>query len=368
MLSLDDAVPYLLSRQLIDPACIVDGSLTIQSAARRNGNLKIEGPQGAGLLIKQPIDPTEQGRETLSSEAAFYQFCQEEPAAAAMAQIAPHLVFHDVDRCLIGLRLLSEAVTLSSFLTGAQERHSSIEVAGALGLAMGIVHQTFSRADLANCPRLAWLSRRAPWVMTIHRPTPQFLASQSPANFELIRLLQTQNGCAPGLDRLHANWRVETVIHGDIRPSNVLVTKARGELPREVRIIDWEMVQLGEAAWDLAGALQGFARLWVESMPMTENLSIDERVAQASFPLDFVQRLSRSLWRGYQVASDGPRPEPDRLLDRAVKLSAVRMIQAAYEISDELTVLDPRSVIMLQLGANVLSHPEVARTQLFGIS
>ena len=50
-----------------------------------------------------------------------------------------------------------------------------------------------------------------------------------------------------------------------------------------------------------------------------------------------------------------------------MKLSAVRMIQSAYEISDELTVLDPRSVIMLQLGANVLSQPEVARTQLFGI-
>jgi hypothetical protein len=203
--------------------------------------------------------------------------------------------------------------------------------------------------------------------MTLHRPTPQLLASQSPANAELIRLLQTQNGCAKRLDRLHAHWRVETVIHGDIRPSNVLVRKAHGELPCEIRIIDWEMVQLGEGAWDLAGALQSFARLWVESMPMTENLSIDERMALASFPLDRVQDLSRSLWRGYQVAIDLPRPEPDRLLDRAVKLLAVRLIQAAYEISDELMVLDPRSVIMLQLGVNVLSQPEVARRHLFGI-
>ncbi len=43
------------------------------------------------------------------------------------------------------------------------------------------------------------------------------------------------------------------------------------------------------------------------------------------------------------------------------------MIQAAYEISDALINLDPRSVMMLQLGANVLVHPEAARTQLFGI-
>src|ERR1039458_10247943 len=102
MLSFEDAAPYLLERQLIDAAWIIDGSLTIQSAASRNGNLKIEGPRGAGLLIKQPADPAERGRETLGAEAAFYQFCQQEPAAAAITEIAPHLVYHDAERCQIG--------------------------------------------------------------------------------------------------------------------------------------------------------------------------------------------------------------------------------------------------------------------------
>ena len=100
---------------------------------------------------------------------------------------------------------------------------------------------------------------------------------------------------------------------------------------------------------------------------MTANLSIDERVALARCPLDLVGGLCRSLWNGYQSASDQAGPGSDLLLDRAVKLSAVRMIQSAYEISSELTDLDPRSVIMLQLGENVLSNSELARTQLFGI-
>jgi Phosphotransferase enzyme family len=367
MLSFEDAAPYLLERGLIDPGWIIDGSLTIRSAASRNGNLKIEGPRGAGLLIKQPVDPAERGRETLTSEAKFYQCCQEEPAAGAMAEILPHLVYHDDERCLIALRLIPEAVTLTSYFRWVEEQPFAVALADALGRALASVHRTFRTGTLAQSPGLAWLSREAPWVMAIHRPIPEVLSSLGWANHQLICMLQTQEGLAEHLDSLRAQWLVETLIHGDIRSGNVLLGAGRGDSPWEIRIVDWEMVQLGDPAWDLAGALQDFARFWVDSMPMTPDLSIDERAAVAQFPTDLVQGLSRSLWHAYQGASELAPPESDALLDRAVKLSAVRMIQAAYEISDELMDLDPRSVIMLQLGANVLSYPEVARTQLFGI-
>jgi hypothetical protein len=367
MLTLEDAAHYLLERKLIDPAWLIDGSLTIQSAASRNGNLKVEGPEGAGLLIKQPVDPAHRGRETLGSEAAFYRFCQEGPAASAMAKVAPRLVHHDDERCVLALRLVPEAQTLSKFFATAPQRQSSIDVTAALGRALATVHRTFLRGGLAQSPRLSWLSREPPWVMAMHRPTPEVLSRLSPANGLLIRMLQSQEGCAEHLDSLRTLWRVETVIHGDIRPGNVLIANGRGESPGAVWIVDWEMVQLGDPAWDLAGALQGFARSWVDSMPMAPNLSIEERAALAQFPSERVHDLSRSLWHGYQAASDPAPPALDDLLDRAVKLSAVRMIQAAYEISDELITLEPRSVIMLQLGANVLAHPQVARTELFGI-
>ncbi len=43
MLSVDDATAFLVERGLIDPAWIIDGVLTIKSAARRNRNLRVEG-------------------------------------------------------------------------------------------------------------------------------------------------------------------------------------------------------------------------------------------------------------------------------------------------------------------------------------
>ena len=98
MLSIDDAAAYLLERQLIDPAWVIDGCLTITDAARRNGNLKILGRAGAGLLLKQPADPADRGHETLACEAAFYQFCQREPTALLTRDIMPFMVHHDAER------------------------------------------------------------------------------------------------------------------------------------------------------------------------------------------------------------------------------------------------------------------------------
>ena len=147
----------------------------------------------------------------------------------------------------------------------------------------------------------------------------------------------------------------------------MLVKEIHAGEPWEIRIIDWEMVQLGDPAWDLAGALMAFVKSWVDSIPMTAGLSIDERAARAKFPFETVQALSRSLWKGYQVAVEADQIEQRLLLDRAVKLSAVQLIQSAYEISSERTVLDPRSVIMLQLSSNVLSQPRLALARLFGI-
>ena len=116
------------------------------------------------------------------------------------------------------------------------------------------------------------------------------------------------------------------------------------------------------------GRFQAFARMWVDSMPITADLSIDDRIGRAGRPLGFIQDLCRMLWKGYQNATgEAELAESDGLLERAVKLSAVRMIQTAYEYSFELTEFHPRSVMMLQMGENVLVRPELARMELFGI-
>src|SRR5690242_15792721 len=112
MLDVDSATPFLLDQGLVDVASIIDGDLTVISAARRNRNLQVRVRGGQGYLLKQPDDPTAGGHHTLRSEAAFYAFCEQEPAVAQMAAVIPRLLYHDPDLAVLAVELYDNAAPL----------------------------------------------------------------------------------------------------------------------------------------------------------------------------------------------------------------------------------------------------------------
>ena len=147
---------------------------------------------------------------------------------------------------------------------------------------------------------------RTPWILRFHQPGPEKLAGLSRADLEILRILQTHGGFGEHIDRLKRSWRPETVIHGDIRFDNVLVRALRGDDEDEavdLWIVDWEMVRIGDPAWDLAGAFQDFLILWVSSMPLSDELTTEEMTARARVPLDDLRSASRALWAAYRVGA-----------------------------------------------------------------
>jgi aminoglycoside phosphotransferase (APT) family kinase protein len=369
MLDVDNAIPYLLAHGLIDEGWIVDGDLTIQCAAKRNRNLRIEGPGGSGYLIRQPDALAQASRCTLANEASFYEFCQEEPGAFPIAQFLPRMVSRDASRSVHVLELVPGALPLSWDHTAGAVQEFPVKASRALGTALGTVHRIFRRPELAESPRLAWLGRQVPWALSAHRPSLELLATLSPAQARMFRIIQ-ETELEVHLARLGPRWQVETVIHGDIRSDNVLVP-SRGisseHAAAEIRIIDWEFVHIGDPAWDLAGALHDCLVFWTGSMPLEINLPAEEMAAQAQYPLDVPRVALRALWDGYRSASGLAPVEADELLLRAVAFSAARLIQVSYEISGELEVLPTQAVILLQISANLLADPMLGQTYLYGI-
>jgi Ser/Thr protein kinase RdoA (MazF antagonist) len=375
MLDVDTAVAFLLEHGLVERDWIVDGDLTLRSAARRNRNLRIEGHGGAGYLIKQPDELAPAGRRTLANEAAFYEFCQHEAAAAPVALLLPRLVLRDRDCALHALELIPGAVTLASYHLGRSPDDFPVVASHDLGHGLGTLHRVFRLPGLADDPRLNWLNRSVPWVFDAHRkPTPAMLADLSPAGSRVFQIIQSEAGLGASLDNLGQMWRHETLIHGDIKSDNILVgaPRDRHEGPGDaVWIVDWEFVQIGDPAWDLASALHDFLIFWTSSMPLEPDLSAEAMIDQARYPLIALRPAIRALWQGYREAAglDAPDNEPEAhaLLRRAVAFSAARLIMAAHELSLEQEELPAQAVLLLQLGANVLADPESGQVQLYGI-
>lgn len=370
MLSIENALPYLIERGLVTPQTVLDGELLIANAARRNRNLRVTRKDGVSYLIKQPDDPTYGGAYTLRCEAGFYSFCQEEPKVAELKSLLPRMMYFDAERSLVALELFEEAKPLWSLYSKADAMSFPAHVASALGRALGLLHKTLALPGAAEDARLGWLRRDAPWVMQVHKPGPELLASISPANYQTLRILQTQENLSAHLDQLRRLWRVRSVIHSDIKSDNVLVLPApEGADPKavSVRLVDWETVQLGDPAWDVAGALQDFVLFWVSSMTQQGAYTPEQMSATARYPLIVLQSAIRMLWRGYRTTADLKPDDAEDLLRRAVQYSAARLIQSAYEMAMNAPVLPISSVLMLQVSANILADPRTGQTQFYGI-
>jgi hypothetical protein len=369
MLGLDNALPYLIERGLLTRQTVLDGELLIANAARRNRNLRVSRKDGAGFLVKQPDDPAHGGAHTLRREAAFYSFCMEEPAAAELKALLPSLVYFDPERSLLALELYEEARPLWRYYSKFEPSAFPAHAAAATGRAMGTLHKVLCLPGPGADARLNWLGRDVPWVMQVHRPGPELLSGISPANYQTLRILQTQENLSQHLDALKALWRAEAVIHGDIKSDNVLVLPVpEGSDPKatEVRLVDWETVQVGDPAWDLAGALQDFILFWVSSMAQGP-YPPEQLATTARYPLIILQSAVRSLWRGYRATSGVAASAADALILRAVRYSAARLIQSAYEMAMSAPTLPATSVLLLQISANLLADPETGQVQLYGI-
>jgi hypothetical protein len=370
MLDVDSIVPFLLERGLMDPGWIIDSELTIRAVPRRNRNLRVEGPAGVGFLIKQPEESADGGAETLRREAAFHRFCRAEPAAAAVTHVLPRLVPGRDEELVLVFELISEASSLQAEFEAVAGPGPAIAAVGALGRALGIVHRVFRRMDPDGDPRLEWLPRGLPSVMTLHKPSPQILAGLSRANCELLRILQGESALGEGLDWACRQWCPTTVIHGDIRLDNVLV-RPGGARDRAdgvaLWITDWELVGIGDPAWDLAGALQDLLVCWVASMPLSDELTAEAMIARARILVEAVRAASRALWSGYCPAAGLDAVAAGGLLERAVVYSAARLIQSAYEHAAAAAQLPGRSVVLLQISANLIAEPQQGRVELYGI-
>jgi hypothetical protein len=362
--SLEDSVRRLLEWELIDEVAIVDGDLTVSSAARRNLNLRVERRLGDSSLIKQVTTGAADAADSLIREAGFYAFCAEERAAAAVASSMPRLRGTlDSGRVLV-LELLENARTLWQEYGERDPHELPLTAPLALGWALGALHSTFRESILATDPRLGRLARDCPPCFDLHRPHPGILRDASPARLELCRSVQREASLRDGLAAARSAWCCETVIHGDVRPDNVLVTRRSGA--PAIWLVDWEFVQHGDPAWDVGCALHDHLMFWVRSMSLDPHLDAAERVATARCPLPALHVAMRALWTGYLATGAGGDPGVEAVLARAVRFSGVRLLQTAWEKARQLDHQSATGVLVLQLAANLLADPERAVSDLYG--
>ena len=358
----EDVIPFLLDRGFICQEHLVNGALVVVDASRRNRNFKVVSECGPSYLIKQGIGPDR--RQTVAREAVVYEYLRSISCGGQLARFLPGLCGYVPEDCVLILELMKESESLAEY-----HRHGrfSQTLARELGKALADVHRLTSQ--VSGQPIDPRLPSHLPAALSLFRPDLDGMQQASNADLELIKVVQQSKDFCEHLEELCDGWRVDTLIHGDMRWDNChAVAKSPSARKTRIAVVDWELAGPGDACWDVGTVFNEYLNFWLLSAPIAGDTLPEQFLEFALYPLKKMQSAIRAFWQSYVKRMQLDPHAADRWLERAVKYAGSRLIQTTFERMHLVFELTSQAVYYLQLSLNMLRRPEDASRQLLGLS
>lgn len=359
MLTRENVILYLLNRGILTMRDLVEDEITVLNISRRNRNFLVMRREGRGVMVKQAEDWEASRPAGLTREAFCLELARE---SDALQTIVPSFIDFDAQAQILALELVQDAESMLEY----QLRTTSFPVplAAQLGRHLATSHHEFGKA-LRFTTHEAPFPGNTPWVLMPHRLEITTSDDQSAGQAAVVRIVQSFPALSPALVALGAQWHVNGVMHGDMKWSNCLCREI--DVGFALWLVDWELADAGNVAWDVGGVLQSYLALWVRSMHAVEGGTIRDVAATAAFPLTEMKPAISAFWAAYRetlAISDGA---ARTLLEESIQYAAARLVQTAYEEMDDQAEISGQAVLQLQLSANILANPSAMLRDVLGL-
>ena len=363
ILTPDNIVHYLTDQNLISTESVVDGDLMVVDMTRRNRNFKILRKTDKGLFVKQPRNFDVQSVASLVREAQSYRLVATDPAFRAISGLMPSSLHFDTARNILVLGLLPESENLSEMYRRLGEFPSYI--AATLGRSLGCYHREVGRT-LEQVRHTKLFPETLPWMLTITQEYIQQAKTVDENHCRFYSIIAKYPEFLDSIHRLRTGWKADSLIHGDMKWDNCMVYKDEAASSDELalKIVDWELADLGDSAWDAGAVFQTFLSLWVMSLPEVNG---EEEQQRDKYSIEKMQPAIRSFWDAYTGTMSIEKKARTLLLKKCVEYAAVRIIQTGYETLFHSRQMSNAIVYLLQLSLNILKDPDEAITALLGL-
>lgn len=352
--------PYLLNRGTVAREAVVDGGFMVVEACRRNRNFKIYLGRRGGLFVKQASRRDRHSAETLRREAAFYQLLQTQPDhdMGSLRTLVPHLMDYDPVRAALTLELLCDGQSMSEIVLGRVEL--SPHLASIVGAHLAHVHGDIA-VDALSPEADGLFPRRCSSSLC------SIIAGVGPAP---LRELSRRRTIVDRLAELHRSWHFTHLVHNDLKPDNIQVCGPPDVAdPTSVKLVDWELVDVGDPAWDLACVLVGLLHLWVIGSVAQEELGglPDELLQGRTTVPPSIADAAAAFWREYVAHRGLDVPARRQLAERCGVMLGARLAVVAFEMSFERAVMPTTARVFADLAERLLADPAIG-PRLLGLN
>jgi aminoglycoside phosphotransferase (APT) family kinase protein len=321
---------------------IVDAEVVVRPAGGRRGRTaRIERTRGRSWFLKRP-DPRSSPDRRDREEIAYRRLAG---SGHLIARHVPELLGVGPYPGSLVLELLEPATNLAQ----CQARSPQLAVAAgaAAGRALAILH---------GAPAgLLGEEGRLPPAFALARAGVDLYASLSAADLACLAVAQEEGVCDL-LDDLARDWSPAALIHGDVRPANVLIDD-RDEARPHVWLVDWEHAGRGDPRWDVGCLVAHLLSPWVSSVTQATDWEAAPRASAAQRPLEALTPAIVAAWRAYAGARADEFGDPVHELLVTMRMAGACLVEIAMSLGQDAPMATDEQLMHLQAAHNLLLRP-----------
>mgnify|MGYP002633471677 CR=1 FL=1 len=326
--------------------------LTVTELPGRNRVFRVEtGPTG-GCIVKQTGIDRPDRQKAIRREA---DCCRLAMSVPELQGVIPEVIRYD-DMA----HYLVQPIVPGEPAGRALRRGGENRAAAALGTALARVHRHLSTTDITSRDLVG--ADSLPWILRDKSLAKAVRHTTSLGQAALARLLVDHPALLEQLKDTAKLWAPSCAIHADLKLSNVIVTWEGGDQSQpQATLIDWELVQTGDPAWDVAGIVQSFIVSAIGRLPADSAADGRTEPDLDDGPLSAAAAAGRHFIQAYHEYTETPKSALDGFNLRILRYAGARMVQSAYEAQKFETGLIPGTVRLIQAGLNLMREPEEFR-------
>lgn len=362
ILTLNSLPFFLLERGILSPESVVDNELLVVDSSSRHNDYKVICKGQPGFFVKQVRQWDSQTIGFLQREANTYWLAANDPGFATLALLVPKYHLFDPARNILVTDLLPEGENLSEY--HRRLGNFPLHVAARLGELIGAYHSGINPGS-TDASKSAVFPRSAPWILSAHQFGNSPIHTLGGANEQVMGIIGRFADFHAHLDALRQQWRTDCFMHGDMKWDNCIVYPQNGSV--EVKIVDWETADFGDACWDVGAIFQAYITFWIMSIPIQGQMSPTQFLQLAPHPIEVMQPAIRAFWLAYTQARSLNRAEGQDTLVRGTGYAAARMLQTAFEYMYYSPQITTNALALLQVSLNILTEPREAARELLSL-
>lgn len=363
LLSYENIAHYLLEKGLVSLDSIVEGAFSVRDQSSRNANFAVNREYTPGYLVKQVRAQDAEKKETLRIEATCYWLANNDPAYQALRAFLPRYFEYDYLHHVLVLELLPEVENLHEHYLA--KGHYPILIAEQFAELLASYH-THIPGQLEGQKSFSLFKKRKPWVFTLNEESlADWLKNPTmgAAEKQTLELILGNQDFMQHLRSMGEAWETTSLIHGDVKFPNFLINKdfVPGNQP-DIRLIDWELADIGDPLWDVAAVIQNYLTLWVAS-------EINPKNNPRAYPisLEQLQPSISAFWQRYCERAGWQGTIAQQQLEKTLRYTALKLVHTCFESVQGVKDMHLYSAKILQLSLNLLNRPDEAVEEILGI-